>query len=136
MDKPRILAIGDSPSDPDPDAPAVRRFRVAAHASLAKSLAELRNRIDEIDQSIVALLAERASCVRDAARFKRDHGEVAAPTRQAEVFARVRKLAERDGPDFPDLPDLVEAAYRVLVAGFVATEQRLFDDTEPIEPET
>jgi hypothetical protein len=39
------------------------------------------------------LLAERALCVRDATRFKLDAFQVAAPARQAQVFAKVRALA-------------------------------------------
>ena len=35
-------------------------------------------------------------------------------------------------PSFPALPDVVEAAYRVLVAGFIAGEERFFAETEPI----
>ncbi len=52
--------------------------------------------------------------------------------RQAEVFARVRRLAAAQAAEFPALPDIVEAAYRVLVAGFIAGEERFFAETEPI----
>ena len=72
------------------------------------------------------------SCVRDATRFKRDAFQVAAPERQAAVFARVRALAGAARAEFPGLPDVVEAAYRVLVAGFIAGEERFFAETEPI----
>ena len=78
------------------------------------------------------LVAERALCVRDATRFKRDALQIAAPDRQAAVFARVRALAADRAADFPSLPDVVEAAYRVLVAGFIAGEERFFSETEPI----
>jgi len=122
------------PAEPRADAPAVRRFRDPHHQPLAATLAELRARIDALDDRIVALLAERALCVRDAVRFKRSSFEVSAPARQAEVYAHVRALAAAHAVDFPTLPDVVEAAYRVLVAGYIAAEERFFAETEPIDP--
>ena len=98
----------------------------------AATLGALRERIDALDAQIVALLAERALCVRDATRFKRDAFQVSAPERQAAVFARVRALAADRAGELPSLPDVVEAAYRVLVAGFIAGEERFFAETEPI----
>jgi hypothetical protein len=35
-------------------------------------------------------------------------------------------------PRFPGFPDLVEATWRAMVAGFVAAEGQLFNDTETI----
>ena len=121
-------------AEPSADAPAVRRFRDPDHRPMAATLGELRARIDALDERIVALIAERALCVRDATRFKRSSFEVAAPARQAEVFAHVRALAAAQAGAFPALPDVVEAAYRVLVAGFIAAEERFFSETEPIDP--
>ena len=119
--------------EPRGDAAPVRRFRDPHYQPQAGSLAELRLKIDALDTRIVELLAARALCVRDATRFKRDAFQVAAPERQVAVFAHVRSLAARHAGDFPPLPDVVEAAYRVLVAGFVAGEERFFAETEPIE---
>jgi isochorismate pyruvate lyase len=126
--------MNDAQHEPPVDGPPVRRFRDPAYRPQAATLGALRQRIDALDERIVALLAERAACVRDATRFKRDAFHVAAPQRQAAVFARVRALAAADAAGFAELPDIVEAAYRALVAGFVAAETRLFDDTEPISP--
>jgi len=119
--------------EPRADGPAVRRFRDPAERPLAATLGELRARIDSVDERIVALMAERALLVRDATRFKRNAFEVSAPQRQAAVFERVRALAAAQAAVFPSLPDVVEAAYRVLVAGFVAAEERFFAETEPID---
>src|SRR5215207_9448578 len=118
--------------EPRDDAGPVRRFRDPAYRPQAATLGELRQRIDALDERIVALLAERALCVRDATRFKRDAFQVAAPARQAAVLAHVRALAAAHAAGFAPLPDIVESAYRALVAGFIAAEARLFDDTEPI----
>ena len=121
-----------APEQPRVDAAPVRRFRDPRHQPQAATLAALRLKIDALDAQIVELLAARALCVRDATRFKRDAFQVAAPERQAAVFARVRSLAAGHAGEFPPLPDIVEAAYRVLVAGFVAGEERFFAETEPI----
>ena len=102
----------------------------------AQSLPLWQQEIDRIDDAIVRLLAERAMVVKDAARFKRDPFQVSAPERQAQVYARVRALAERHNPGFnggfEGLPDVVEAAYRALVAGYTACEARYFGETEPL----
>jgi len=111
---------------------ALRRFRDPAYAPLSPNLADVRANIDRLDDAIVALLAERAMYVKDATRFKRDAYQVSAPARQAEVFAKVRELANRHNRGFDALPDVVEAAYRALVAGFIANEQHYFAQTELI----
>ena len=115
-------------AEPRVDFGPVRRFRDPGYVPLCATLAEVRANIDRIDRAIVALLAERGAYVKDAARFKRDSHQVAAPQRQAEVFARVRSLAEELGA----YPEVVEAAYRALVAGFVAREQTDFSAMEPV----
>ncbi|MEO5881737.1 MAG: chorismate mutase [Caldimonas sp.] len=118
--------------EPRVDALPVRRFRDPTYRPQAATLGALRERIDGLDARIVALLAERALCVRDATRFKGDAFQVASPERQAAVFARVRTLAASRADEFPSLPDVVEAAYRVLVAGFIAGEELFFAETELI----
>jgi isochorismate pyruvate lyase len=120
--------------EPRTDGAPVRRFRDPNYQPQAESLGALRDRIDALDAEIVALLAARALCVRDATRFKRTSFEVSSPERQARVFEHVRRLAESHASEFPSLPDVVEAAYRVLVAGFIAAEERFFAETEPIDP--
>ena len=121
-----------TPQEPAADGGPVRRFKDPAYVEVAPTLGQLRARIDALDGQIVALLAQRAACVRDATRFKRDAFQVAAPARQAQVFARVRALAVAQGGTFPGLADIVEATYRAMVAGFVAAEGQLFNETEPI----
>jgi isochorismate pyruvate lyase len=121
-----------SPQEPAAHSGPVRRFKDPQYVEVAATLGELRERIDRLDEQIVALLARRAACVRDATRFKRDQFQVAAPARQAQVFERVRALAEAQGGAFPGLPQIVESTYRTMVAGFVAAEGQLFNETETI----
>ncbi|HWI83599.1 chorismate mutase [Ramlibacter sp.] len=113
---------------------AVRRFKDPAYVPLAPTLGALRARIDALDEQIVALMVQRAACVRDATRFKRDAFQVAAPARQAQVLARARALAAPHAAAFPGLADIVESTYRTMVAGFVAAEEQLFQETETIAP--
>jgi isochorismate pyruvate lyase len=134
----RGAASGNPQTDPAMNEPLtdrapLRRFRDPAYQPLAATLAQLRADIDRLDDQIVALMAQRAMLVKDAARFKRDAGQVAAPARQAEVYARVRALAQAHNRGFENLPDVVEAAYRALVAGFIASEQLYFNQTDMIE---
>ena len=123
----------DAGREPATDSGPVRRFRDPAYRPLAANLGEVRANIDRLDDAIVALLAERAMYVKDAARFKRDPYQVAAPARQAEVFAKVRALAGKHNRGFAHLPEVVEAAYRALVAAFIANEQAYFNQTDLIE---
>lgn len=122
------------PIEPPTHTGPVRRFLAPGYQPRADTLGQLRDRIDALDEQIVALLAERALCVRDATRFKRDAFQVSAPERQAAVFARVRRLAAERSDEFAGLPDIVESTYRTLVAGFIACEERFFSETEPLSP--
>jgi isochorismate pyruvate lyase len=111
---------------------AVRKFKDPRYIELAPNLQTLRDQIDDFDRQIVSLLAARALRVRDATRFKKDAYQVAAPARQAEVFKKVRNLASEHAGNFPGFEDIVESAYRSLVAGFIAAEQSLFSQTEEV----
>ena len=119
-------------NEPLPTGQAVRRFKDPAYVELAPNLQTLRDQIDDFDHQIVALLAARALRVRDATRFKKDAYQVSAPARQAEVFKKVRNLASAHAENFPGFEDIVESAYRSLVAGFIAAEQSLFSQTEEV----
>ena len=115
-------------SEPAIDTGPSRTFRDPSYRPLATNLGEVRANIDRLDEAIVALIAERAMYVKDAARFKHDAYQVSAPARQAQVFARVRRLSEKHDRGFDRLPDVVEATYRAMVTAFVANEQAYFDD--------
>jgi isochorismate pyruvate lyase len=106
--------------EPETHGAPLRRFLDPGYKPLCSNLAQLRENIDALDREIVALLAERGRYVKDAARFKRDAFQVSAPQRQQEVIDKVRALAEKEGA----YPEVVEAAYRALIAGFIAREQQ------------
>jgi isochorismate pyruvate lyase len=108
--------------EPRIDAPALWNLPADERAAPDATLGEVRDNIDRIDRALVALMAERLRHTRAAARFKAKPQEVAAPARVEEVIAKIRALAEAHG--LP--PEIAEAAYRPLVAGYIADQQRLF----------
>ncbi len=115
-------------SEPTVNGPALRRYKDPSYQPLCANLGEIREGIDALDQEIVRLLAQRAMLVKDAARFKANSAQVAAPARQAQVFAKVRDLASDHNKGFEGFEEVIEQTYRTLVAGFVAQEQRYFSD--------
>ncbi len=84
------------------------------------SLDQVRSQIDRLDRQIVTLLAERGEYVRQAARFKKEAREVAAPARVEQVIAKVRALASESGAD----REVVERVYRAMIAAFIESEAR------------
>lgn len=92
-----------------------------AKPSDAAGLAELRVRINEIDQRLVALLNERAAVVVKVGEHKRAHDvPIYAPHREAEVLQRA--MEANAGP----LPDrTIEGVFRELMSGSFALEQPL-----------
>ncbi|MGE0310872.1 MAG: chorismate mutase [Lautropia sp.] len=133
--------MGEQPHDrrghdrePDPRGAPLRAFADPAYRPLAGDLQTLRDAIDAIDRDLVALIARRAMYVKDAARFKADRHQVSAPERQAEVFARVRRLAREADLGFDGLEDVVDTTWRAMVAAFIAQEGRYFDDMRTLAP--
>ena len=107
-----------------PSEPATDRAPLwkAEEATGAATLADIRAAIDRIDREIVALLAQRLRFTRDAARFKADEGEVAAPARAAAVVARAVALGvERGVP-----AEILEPVYRALVAASIEDQRKIF----------
>jgi 3-deoxy-7-phosphoheptulonate synthase len=82
------------------------------------TLRDVRASIDDVDQRIVALLAERRGLALQDARFKSAADGVKDPAREEQVVANVRALADEEGIE----PDLVETLYRDMIAGFVRVE--------------
>jgi 3-deoxy-7-phosphoheptulonate synthase len=91
------------------------------------NLTEVRQSIDELDDRIVRLLAERRRYALQAARFKSAADGVKDPGREEQVVNHARALAEREGIE----PDLVETLYRDMMAGFVRVEQASRPDQAP-----
>jgi chorismate mutase-like protein len=82
------------------------------------SLDEVRSSIDAVDRQLLKLIAERRGYVLQAARFKRNEGDVRAPARVEQVIAKVRTLAAAEGVE----PELVDGIWREMIAGFIRLE--------------
>lgn len=93
-------------------------------ADLPSDLAQLRRRIDEIDDRLQDLLIERLDIVAGVAAHKRDHGRVAAhqPPREAEI---IRRLVARNRGAFP--PATLVRMWRELLGATVRLQ-----DTVPV----
>ena len=79
---------------------------------------ELEGDADEIDRSLVLLLARRGNLVTQAASFKKTTDDVRAPARVEQVIAKVRHLATELGAS----PDVTEQVYRAMIAAFIQQE--------------
>ncbi len=66
-------------------------------AAVERRITEIRNRMDELDARLVALLNERASCAQEIGRLKETVGlKVYQPQREREVLGHVR--SQNAGP--------------------------------------
>jgi len=66
------------------------------------NLDDLRQNIDRVDEVLVRLLNERARCVCEIGRVKKEQGlEVYQPDREKDVLKHVREVAS-EGPLGPD----------------------------------
>lgn len=74
-------------------------------------LGQYRSTIDELDQRIIGLLAERTAIVRELMVHKTDEDSVRGRDRVQQVIERVRKLALAEG-----MPaDIAERTYCALI---------------------
>lgn len=86
-------------------------------------LAELRQRIDEIDQSIQDMVSERATCAAKVAEVKQQQGETGnfyRPEREAQVL---RAVMERNAGPLAD--ESVAGIFREIMAACLAHEKPL-----------
>ena len=86
--------------------------------NICKDLNDVRENIDKIDNQIVKLIAERSYYVKQAARFKKDAGDVKAPNRVEMIIEKVRRLATENKLD----PNIIEIVYRNMINAFINME--------------
>lgn len=96
------------------------------------SLDQIRSHIDQIDSQLVALIAQRGAYVQQAAAFKRNLQEVAAPQRVEQVISKVKHLALKHQADL----QVVEATWRAMIGAFINAEQNLFAAAQTSAPPT
>lgn len=92
-----------------------------------KDLAEVRENIDRLDRQLVPLLAERATYVEQAARFKPTKAAVVDLPRIEAIILKVRHLANEEGMS----ADLVEHIYRSMIDAFIVHEAKIYRTLHP-----
>ncbi|HWH17854.1 MAG TPA: chorismate mutase [Allosphingosinicella sp.] len=90
-----------------------------------RSMEEVRRGVDRLDEEIVALLAERFRYMDAAARIKPNREAVRDEWRKADVLAKVRARAEREGAPCGRLALLYES----LVEASISYELERYDAT-------
>lgn len=83
-----------------------------------ESLEQVREKIDQLDQELIELIATRQYYVDQAVRFKHSVEEVQSPERVQLVINKVRQKAIDAGTN----PDLVEMLYREMIQHFIQRE--------------
>ncbi|MGZ8997607.1 MAG: chorismate mutase [Allosphingosinicella sp.] len=96
-----------------------------------RSMEEVRDGVDRLDEEIVALLGERFRYMDAAARIKPSRDLVRDEARKAEVIGNARARAGAEGVP----PDLVEALWEQLFERSIAHELYRFDRTRGSAPE-
>lgn len=83
------------------------------------TLAEIRDRLDEVDVRLVQVLADRARLISQVIEFKRARGmAVVDRRREDEMLARVERLAAARGLD----PRIARAVLRSVIDAFTLLE--------------
>ena len=88
-----------------------------------ETMVQVRAGVDDVDQRLVALLAERFGYMRAAARIKPDRGMVRDEARKAQVIDNA--VAEAGALDLP--ADVIVDMWERLVEGSIAYEMATFD---------
>ena len=87
------------------------------------SIDEVRNNINNIDEQIVKLIAQRDEFVKQAAKFKKDSDDVKAPARVVEVINKVKDLAKSTSAN----EEVLENVYRTMINSFIKAEMKEFE---------
>ena len=109
--------------DVDSIAMAEVRSAPADTTALCRTMADVRGHIDRIDRDIVALLAERAGYVHQAARIKPAREDIVDLARIEDVIGKVRRYAQEHDLE----ASLVEDVYRLMIDRFIAQEAAAFE---------
>ena len=97
--------------------------------SSTTTVQEARARIDEINERVVELLAERQSIVDELCDLKAETGQsVRDPEREAELLAHVRSVAEEAG--LP--PTLAETLFETVLEHSVQRQRRQRTDSPAV----
>ena len=90
------------------------------------SLEEVRTEIDNIDNQLVDLIAERSHLIRQAAAFKNSVDEVKAEDRIEFIMQRVRHRAIEQNVS----PNMISELFEIMINEMVETEISEFRNKE------
>jgi len=90
-----------------------------------RTMAEVRQGVDRLDEEIVARIGERFRYMDAAARIKPDREAVRDEARKAQVLANVARHAEAEGAPPPAVLEL----YERLIEASIAYEFDRYDET-------
>jgi len=85
------------------------------------SIEEIRQEIDEIDHSIINLIAKRYSLIQEIIKFKSSTDDVYAEKRYLAVINDRRKIASDHYLD----PDVIENIFRIMMDYFIKEQLEL-----------
>jgi isochorismate pyruvate lyase len=86
---------------------------------MALDLDQIRQRIDDVDRRLVALLAERGRLVEEVVHYKRaNRMGVVDRAREDRMLARIGELAKDEGLD----PRVAQQVLRTIIDGFTLLE--------------
>ncbi|HEY9630043.1 MAG TPA: isochorismate lyase [Coleofasciculaceae cyanobacterium] len=94
-----------------------------------EQMSEIRAEIDRLDRQVIALLGQRFSYVKAAAKFKTSETSVRAPERFQAMLQQRRAWAEEEGLN----SDAIEKMYRDLVTHFIDEEMKHWQQTQKVE---
>ena len=83
-----------------------------------RSLEEVRNEIDKIDEHIISLFSERHKYVEEIVRFKHDKDAVIAQERKDQVILQRKEWAAKNGLN----PETFEKMFTLLVESNIKHE--------------
>jgi len=100
-----------------------RRGFTAPDPDQCRDMIDVRAGVDEVDRVLVALIARRQGYMDAAARIKTDRNVVRDEARIAEVIAKVRAEAERQGLAC----EIAEPVWREMMERCIAYEFDVWD---------
>lgn len=85
---------------------------------ICQSLNEVRNNIDEIDNQIIKLIAQRSHFVDEASNFKKTMCDVTDSKRVKDHICKIKEMAKQHDLD----QNLAEQVFRGIINAFIKQE--------------